>query len=213
MQRTVKSYLPAPTPLMVPLLGRLNVFFRRIHKHTPMSTSYPDFTLTYIDGTKTTLAAYRGKVLLIVNVASKCGLTPQYTGLDYLYRRMRHRGFDLLGFPTNDFNEQEPGSNSEIQAFCTLNYDVHFPLFSKISVLGADQDPLYAYLTTSIPAAIGDGPLRERLRSHGVTTSTGADVLWNFEKFVLNRDGKVVARFAPDVTPDDPRIIETIESQ
>jgi len=117
-----------------------------------------------IDGVQTTLNDFRGKVLLIINVASKCGLTPQYAGLEALYQAKQAQGLEILGFPANNFKEQEPGSDAEIQQFCTLNYDVHFPLFSKISVVGGDQHPLYRHLTAAAPEAIGEGPMRERLR-------------------------------------------------
>jgi len=163
-----------------------------------------------IDGVQTTLNDFRGKVLLIVNVASKCGLTPQYTGLEALYQASQAHGLEILGFPANNFKEQEPGSDAEIQQFCTLNYDVHFPLFSKISVVGGDQHPLYRHLTQAAPEAIGEGPMRERLRGFGIAPNPAPEVLWNFEKFLINRQGQVVARFAPDVAADDPRLTEAV---
>lgn len=167
-----------------------------------------------IRGEATTLGAYAGKVLLVVNVASKCGLTPQYTALEALYRGYRDRGFEVLGFPANDFGAQEPGTHEEIAAFCSLNYAVDFPLFAKIGVIGADRHPLYTELTTAVPLAQGDkGAFRQRLRGFGLTPTEDPEVLWNFEKFVVARDGRVVARFAPAVTPDDPALVAVIERE
>jgi glutathione peroxidase len=152
-------------------------------------------------------------VLLVVNVASKCGLTPQYAGLESLYQRKHADGLEILGFPANNFMSQEPGSDDEIVNFCSVNYDVHFPLFSKISVIGVDQHPLYAGLTAAQPTATGDGPFRERLKGYGIAAEDPADVLWSFEKFLLSRKGEVVARFAPDVAADDPRLVATIDAE
>ncbi|WP_129779014.1 glutathione peroxidase [Peristeroidobacter soli] len=177
-----------------------------------MSNLY-DIPVKRIEGTDATLAAYRGKVLLVVNVASKCGLTPQYEGLEKLYQDKRAQGLEVLGFPANNFKEQEPGSDAEISQFCSLNYDVHFPLFSKISVKGADQHPLYAALTRAQPAATGDGPFRERLKGYGIDTGAPGDVLWNFEKFLIDRQGQVVGRFAPDTTANDPGLIQAIDAE
>jgi len=177
-----------------------------------MTESLYDIPLKKIDGTTGNLAAYRGKVLLVVNVASKCGLTPQYEGLEKLYQDRHAEGLEVLGFPANNFKGQEPGTDAEISDFCSINYDVHFPLFSKISVLGDDRHPLYALLTAAQPAAIGDGPFRERLKGYGIDPTNREDVLWNFEKFLLNRQGKVIARFAPDVAADDPRLITAIDA-
>jgi glutathione peroxidase len=178
-----------------------------------MTISLYDIPLRQIDGSISRLADYRGNVLLVVNVASKCGLTPQYTGLESLYQAKRAKGLQVLGFPANNFKGQEPGSDSEIANFCSVNYDVHFPLFSKISVLGEDQHPLYALLTTAQPAAIGDGPFRERLKGYGINAENPTDVLWNFEKFLLSRGGEVVGRFAPDVDADDPRLVSAIDAE
>ncbi len=176
-----------------------------------MSNLY-DIPLKRIDGTGATLADYRGKVLLVVNVASKCGLTPQYEGLEKLYEDKRAQGLKVLGFPANNFKGQEPGSEAEIAEFCSLTYDVQFPLFSKISVVGADRHPLYTALTDAQPTAIGEGPFRERLQGKGLVTGGPTDVLWNFEKFLINRQGAVVARFSPDVTADDPRLLQAIDA-
>jgi glutathione peroxidase len=178
-----------------------------------VTASLYNIPLKQIDGTAGSLANYGGKVLLVVNVASKCGLTPQYKGLESLYQDKRALGLEVLGFPANNFKGQEPGSDAEISDFCSINYDVHFPLFSKISVLGEDQHPLYAQLTAAQPAAIGDGPFRERLKGYGVNPENPVDVLWNFEKFLLSRKGEVVARFAPDVAADDPRLVLAIDAE
>jgi glutathione peroxidase len=168
--------------------------------------------VTLADGRQTTLNEYRGKVVLVVNVASKCGLTVQYDGLEKLYEDKRERGFVIAAFPANNFKGQEPGTDAEIVEFCTLTYDVKFPIFSKISVKGADQHPLYKSLTGSGVSTTGDGPMRERLRGH-VETGSDTDILWNFEKFLIGRNGKVVARFAPDVTADDQRLVSAIDRE
>ena len=165
-----------------------------------------------IDGQPQTLEAYKGKVLLVVNVASKCGLTPQYEGLEKLYESHHARGLEVLGFPANNFKAQEPGSDDEIKAFCSLTYDVKFPLFSKISVVGDDQHPLYAALTRTLPDAEGEGPWRDRLTGKGIPVNPVPEVQWNFEKFLIDREGQVVGRFAPDVAADDPRLLEAIEA-
>ena len=176
-----------------------------------MTTSLHDIPVNRIDGAPSSLGAYVGKVLLVVNVASKCGLTPQYTGLEKLYEDKHAQGLEVLGFPANDFGAQEPGTDAEISDFCSLTYDVKFPMFSKISVLGAGQHPLYAALTAAQPSATGDGPFRERLKGYGISPANPVDVLWNFEKFLVGRDGKVIARFAPDIAADDPRLVTAIE--
>ena len=178
-----------------------------------MTLALHDIPLKEIDGKESSLANYRGKVLLVVNVASKCGLTPQYSALESLYQSKRAEGLEVLGFPANNFKGQEPGSDDEIASFCSTEYDVHFPLFSKISVLGEDRHPLYAALTEKQPVATGEGPFRERLKGYGVNPKNQADVLWNFEKFLISRDGEVVGRFAPDVTADDPRLVEAIDAE
>jgi glutathione peroxidase len=165
------------------------------------------------DGRETTLDEYRGKVVLVVNVASKCGLTVQYEGLEKLYEDKRERGFEIAAFPANNFKGQEPGTDAEIVEFCTLTYDVKFPIFSKISVKGDDQHPLYKLLTgTGLPTT-GEGPMREKLKERGLVDGRDADVLWNFEKFLIGRNGKIVARFAPDVTADDQRLVQAIDKE
>ena len=166
-----------------------------------------------IQGQAVDLAQYQGKVLLIVNVASKCGLTPQYEGLEQLYQAKKAQGLEVLGFPANNFLEQEPGSNDEIQHFCSVNYDVHFPLFAKISVAGDDKHPLYQTLTQAIPERTGEGPWWKDLVDYGLTPNNPPEVLWNFEKFLVNKQGEIVARFAPDITANDERIVSVIEAE
>lgn len=182
-----------------------------------MPTLY-DIPLTTLAGAPTSLAQYQGKVLLIVNVASKCGLTPQYTALEGLYQHFKDRGLVVLGFPANDFGGQEPGTDQEIAKFCSTEYPVTFPMFSKISVLGDTQHPIYRELTVAQPAALTDPASTWRTHltnfaaNNGLTPPTQPpDVLWNFEKFLVGRDGTVLARFAPDMLPDDPRILSAIE--
>lgn len=174
-------------------------------------TSITTIPLTHNDGTPGTLGDYAGQVLLVVNVASKCGLTPQYEALEALYREKAEQGFTILAFPANNFKGQEPGTDEEIASFCSLTYDVTFPLFSKISVKGDDAHPLYRELVQIRPAATGEGPMRERLAGFGVDTGAPEEVLWNFEKFLVGRDGKVIARFSPDVAPNDERLVAAIE--
>ena len=178
-------------------------------------TAIQEIPLKTLRGAPTSLADYAGKVLLVVNVASKCGLTPQYEGLEKLYTQQRDRGLVVLGFPANDFGAQEPGTDAEIAEFCALTYDVDFPLFSKISVAGEDKHPLYAALTAAQPDAISTngGGMRERLAGYGITPNPEPEILWNFEKFLVSRDGEVVARFAPDTAPDDPAIVTAIERE
>ena len=150
-----------------------------------MTTTLADFTLPLLDGTPQPLAEFAGKVVLVVNVASKCGLTPQYAGLEALYRRYRDQGFVVLGFPCNQFAEQEPGSAEGIAQFCSLTYDVSFPMFNKIDVNGADEHPLYVWLKRSAPGVMGTEGIK-----------------WNFTKFLVGRDGLVVERFAPTDEPE-----------
>lgn len=171
-----------------------------------------DIPLKTIRGSDASLADYAGKVLLIVNVASKCGLTPQYTGLEALYRDKRDAGLVVLGFPANDFAGQEPGSNDEIESFCTTNFGVDFPMFEKLVATGPDKHPLYKALTAAIPASPNDSAFRERLRGYGMEPNAAPDLLWNFEKFVVGRDGEVLARFSPDTAPDDPALVAAIDA-
>ena len=178
-----------------------------------MTRSVYDIPVKTIEGTETTLNQYQGKVLLVVNVASKCGLTPQYEGLQKLYQEKKAEGLEILGFPANNFLEQEPGSEAEIQEFCSVNYKVDFPLFAKISVAGKDKHPLYATLTQAIPERIGEGPWWKDLVDYGLTPNQPPEVLWNFEKFLINKNGEVVARFATDITAYDQRIVDAVNAE
>ena len=168
-----------------------------------------------IDGSAASLADYQGKVKLIVNVASQCGLTPQYKELEEIYESYRDRGFEVLGFPANEFAGQEPGSNPEIAQFCSSKYGVKFPMFEKIVVKGSGQHPLYRELIAARPHAQQNpqGKLRKTLEQHGLAPQNDTDIMWNFEKFLLNRNGEVVGRFAPDVTPKDPVITAALEAE
>ncbi|HRM29525.1 MAG TPA: glutathione peroxidase [Acinetobacter johnsonii] len=178
-----------------------------------MSTSIYNIPVKTIQGEDINLNQYQGKVLLVVNVASKCGLTPQYEGLEKLYQYKKSQGLEILGFPANNFLAQEPGSDAEIQEFCSLNYQVDFPLFSKISVAGDDKHPLYETLTHAVPERIGEGSWWKDLVDYGLTPNEPPEVLWNFEKFLINKNGEVVARFAPDITANDPRIVDAINAE
>ena len=171
--------------------------------------------VTRIDGSVTTLADYRGKVLLVVNVASKCGLTPQYDGLEKVYARYRGAGFEVLGFPANDFSEQEPGSNEEIAQFCRGTFGASFPMFSKISVVGSYKHPLYAALTDALPASEGEGKqgMIDGLVKFGVQPNAEPELLWNFEKFLVSREGRPVKRFSPDTLPGAAAVTQAIEAE
>ena len=147
------------------------------------------FMMNSIDGKATPLAEFKGKVTMIVNVASRCGYTPQYSALEAVYEKYKDRGFVIAGFPANNFGGQEPGTNEEIKQFCSAKYNVKFPMFAKISVLGSDEAPLYRYLT-------GTG---------------GGEIEWNFTKFLIDRQGQVIARFESAVEPDSPEAIAAIE--
>ena len=168
-----------------------------------------DITVKDIDGSDVSLANYKGKVLLIVNVASKCGLTPQYEGLEALYQKYKDQGLEILGFPCNQFLGQEPGTNEEIQSFCSLNYNVTFPLFDKIDVNGEAESPLYTYLKKQAPFKgypEGAEEFAAQLDQIHQKTGTGFDqgdaIRWNFGKFLVSKDGKTILRFEPMVTPD-----------
>ena len=154
------------------------------------ASSVYDFTLNSIEGKPAPLAAYRGKVLLLVNVASYCGYTPQYQGLEALYEKYKERGLVVLGFPANNFGEQEPGSNAEIKDFCERTYHVKFPMYAKVSVDGADKTPLYQYLTSAM----------------------GGNIQWNFTKFLVARDGKLLKRFESPVEPESAEMTAAIEA-
>lgn len=154
-----------------------------------------DFTMNSIDGQPVSLKSYKGKVVLLVNVASKCGYTPQYASLEKLYEKYKDKGFVIVGVPANNFAQQEPGTNEEIKTFCSRKYNVSFPMMSKVSVLGEDKTPLYRYLTDT-----------------QTDPKFGGDIKWNFTKFLFDRKGNPVARFEPAVTPDSPEVQAAVES-
>ena len=176
-------------------------------------TAIQDVPLKTIKGDDASLADYAGQVLLVVNVASKCGLTPQYEGLESLYRKYKEDGFAVLGFPANDFAGQEPGTEAEISDFCTTNYGVDFPMFSKVVATGPDKHPLYRELTTALPETPNGEVMRGRLEGYGMKPNAEPELIWNFEKFLIGRDGMPVARFAPDTTPDDPALVKAVERE
>ncbi len=178
------------------------------------TTAVFDIPVARIDGAAASLAEHKGKVVLVVNVASKCGLTPQYEGLEALYREFREQGLVICGFPANDFAGQEPGSNEEIASFCQTKFAVDFPMYAKIPVTGAAKHPLYAALIAAQPETTGDtSGLRADLKNFGATVTDPPELLWNFEKFLLGRNGEVVARFAPNLKPDAPEIRAAIEAE
>ncbi|TVV75490.1 glutathione peroxidase [Sphingomonas solaris] len=173
-----------------------------------------DIPLKTIRGGQTSLGDHAGTVLLIVNTASKCGLTPQYAALEATHEKYRDLGFSVLGFPANDFGAQEPGTDEEIAEFCLANFDIAFPMFAKIVATGADKHPLYAALTAARPEATAhDSAFRDKLERYGIPPKGPGEVLWNFEKFLVGRDGEVVGRFSPEMTPDDPVIVAAIEAE
>ena len=153
-----------------------------------------DYTLKSIEGQPAPLTAYRGKVLMVVNVASQCGYTPQYAALESVYEKYKGRGLVIVGVPANNFGSQEPGTDAEIKTFCTRKYNVQFPMMSKVSVKGSDTTPLYQYLTDSARHP-----------------KTGGEIKWNFTKFLVDRKGNIAARFEPEVTPDSPEVVRAIE--
>ena len=157
--------------------------------------NFYDFSARSIEGSERSLRDFAGRVCLVVNVASKCGLTPHYKGLQQLYERYREQGFDVLGFPCNQFGAQEPGSETEIQSFCEMRYGVTFPLFAKLEVNGPARHPLYAYLTAQPTQPDGPG-----------------DIKWNFAKFLIGRDGAVLARFAPPTEPSADALVQAVEA-
>ena len=169
--------------------------FLFLSKSISAATTIHEFTLNSIDGQPVSLAQFKGKVVLIVNVASRCGFTPQYAGLEALYAKYKDKGFVVLGFPANNFLWQEPGTNGEIQAFCSTKYHVTFPMFAKVSVKGSNKAPLYQFLTDK-----------------KANPSTGGGIGWNFTKFLAGRDGKVIARFGSKVAPESPELIDAIEA-
>jgi glutathione peroxidase len=155
-----------------------------------------DYQVTNIDGKPVELSQYKGKVVLVVNVASRCGNTKQYTNLESLYKKYNEKGFVVLGFPANEFGKQEPGTDSEIKEFCTSKFKIDFPMFSKIVVKGEGIAPLYDHLTSEKTNAKHAGPIN-----------------WNFEKFLIGRDGQVVSRFAPKLNPESPEVVAAIEAE
>jgi glutathione peroxidase len=157
-------------------------------------TSIYDFTMKSIDGQQVSLSSFKGKVVLLVNVASKCGFTPQYSALESVYEKYKDRGLVIVGVPANNFAQQEPGTDAEIKTFCTNKYNVSFPMMSKVSVLGDDKTPLYVFLT-----------------SDSTDPKFAGDIKWNFTKFLFDRNGNPVARFEPKVTPDSPEVTAAIE--
>ena len=177
-------------------------------------SSIHNIDVTTIDGKATKLADYAGKTLLIVNVASACGLTPQYEGLEALYKAKKEQGLEVLGFPCNQFGGQEPGSEAEIQEFCTTKFGASFPMFSKIEVNGDGRHPLYQELLAAIPTrtAAPDSNFVEKMTGFGIPIVDGA-IAWNFEKFLVNGDGEVVGHFSPDVAPDSALLVDAIEQQ
>jgi glutathione peroxidase len=195
-------------------LGKLNIP-NKPKKRDVMSQNLYDFSVKSIDGSQTQLKIFKGKVLLVVNVASKCGLTPQYEGLEKLHKTYSPKGLAVMGFPANEFLAQESGTNSEIMNFCTLNYGVDFLMFEKIVVKGEGQHPLYKFLTEVKPETTmkPGGNLLERLGSKGLLSGKSNDIKWNFEKFLINKNGDVVERFSPELDPQDPIIIKAIERE
>jgi glutathione peroxidase len=159
------------------------------------ASSLYDFTMPALNGSPTPLTGFKGKVVLVVNVASQCGYTPQYEGLQALYTKFKDQGFVIAGFPANNFGGQEPGTNQEIGAFCRSKYGVTFPMFSKISVKGADQAPLYKFLTDK-----------------SANPKTGGEIQWNFTKFLVDREGRVIQRFEPAVEPQSKELVTALES-
>jgi len=158
------------------------------------SKSVYDFTLNSIDGQPSPLSSFKGKVVMLVNVASKCGYTPQYSALESTYEKYKDRGLVIVGIPANNFGAQEPGTNEEIKTFCSRKYNVTFPMMAKVSVKGSDQTPLYQFLTDKT-----------------LNPTTGDEIKWNFTKFIFDRDGNAIARFEPEVTPDSSQVTAAIE--
>ena len=193
--------------------------FDGLHKGSIFSgmSAFYSIIINRANKTVTSLAEFKGQVLLIVNVASQCGLTPQYHGLEKIHEKYAERGFTVLGFPANEFGAQEPGSDEEIQQFCQLNFGVKFPVFAKLVVKGSGQHPLYAHLTRECPEPSRKGSkvlkvLRKVFHSGDYTGDSG-EISWNFEKFLMNRQGEIVARFGPDVEPEDAWVMAAIEAE
>jgi glutathione peroxidase len=189
---------PHPATLCICLVACLGtdvpVLFGQASPATKPATAL-DFVVKDIDGKDVDLAQYKGKVVLVVNVASKCGFTKQYAGLEALYDQQKENGLVVLGFPANNFNGQEPGSDEEIKTFCTNTYGVTFPMMAKLSVKGEDKAPLYRYLTEPSTA-----------------NEFAGEISWNFNKFLIGKDGKIVARYPSNVAPDDPKLVDAVKS-
>ena len=180
-----------------------------------MPTPIYDIPVRRIAGADASLREFKGQVVLIVNVASKCGLTPQYEGLEKLYEQYRGQGLVIAAFPANDFAGQEPGTNGDIQTFCKTSFGVQFPLFERITIVGPQKHPLYRALIEARPQAESSAavPFRDQLQGYGMTPNPEPEVLWNFEKFLLSRKGEVVKRFSPDTAPDDPALVGAVVAE
>lgn len=167
------------------------------------------------NGQTTTLSDFGDKVVMLVNVASQCGLTPQYEGLEKIYEKYQGQGFVVVGVPANEFGAQEPGTNDEIKEFCQMNYGIKFPLAKKMIVKGEGQHPLYELLTQEKPLASmkPGGTLEAKLREHGLLSGKAGDIMWNFEKFLIDKKGNVIERFAPDIAPEDSVVTNAIERE
>lgn len=190
----MKKYIALVISLIFLILISANSLQSRDKQKGATMNSIYDFTMKEIDGNDVKLEQFKGKAILIVNVASKCGFTSQYEGLQKIYSQYKDQDFVILGFPANNFMGQEPGTNEEIKQFCTLNYNVTFPMFSKISVKGKDIDPLYKFLTEK-----------------ETNPEFAGDISWNFNKFLIDRDGKIVSRFGSRVKPESEEMIQAIE--
>jgi glutathione peroxidase len=192
VRRSMSIVLALICLTVVILFTTTNAFSGKGPKPMSNAASIHEFTMNNIDGKPVKLDEYKGKVVLIVNVASKCGNTPQYEGLEKIYKQYSSKGFVILGFPANNFMGQEPGTDADIKQFCTSKYNVTFPMFSKISVKGSDIHPLYQFLTQN-------------------STPPG-DVRWNFGKFLIGKDGKIIARFDPKLAPESTELTSAIEA-
>lgn len=195
MSKIIAAAIIAVIGLLTVLAYRYGMIFNPTPSEPVSAGSIYDFSLKDIDGNEVKLEKFKGNVLLIVNTASRCGYTPQYEALQAVYERFKDKGFYVLGFPANNFMGQEPGSDKEIKEFCTLRYNVTFPMFSKISVTGSDQHPLYRFLTNK-----------------KTNPEFSGDITWNFNKFLISRDGKIIGRFGSKDKPDDPVVISAIEN-
>jgi glutathione peroxidase len=195
MSKIIAAAIIAVIGLLTVLAYRYGMIFNPTPSEPVSAGSIYDFSLKDIDGNEVKLEKFKGNVLLIVNTASRCGYTPQYEALQAVYERFKDKGFYVLGFPANNFMGQEPGSDKEIKEFCTLRYNVTFPMFSKISVTGSDQHPLYRFLTNK-----------------KTNPEFSGDITWNFNKFLISRDGKIIGRFGSKDKPDDAVVISTIEN-